>query len=83
MLYAGALHSPKQRGRTQHSRGRDAVKAEFGLVAVPRKYVKDWMLNLLILAFGHSINYGPFKPLLFRELTAREQMELATGEHDD
>lgn len=42
--------------------------AQYELTAVPRRWVKDWMLNLLILAFGHEIpTRRPFRNLLFIE----------------
>lgn len=54
--------------------------AKFYLVAVPKPWVKDWMIELLILAFGHErSNKGPFR-LLFRDLTATEQMNYAGKE---
>ena len=53
------------------------MKDQFSLVAVPRKWVKDWFLNLLIIAFGHSVAvYQPFRWILMRDITARERETL-------
>ena len=42
--------------------------ARYELTAVPRRWVKDWMLNLLILALGHEIPARqPLRSLLFIE----------------
>jgi hypothetical protein len=53
------------------------MKAKFSLIAVPRKWVKDWFLNLLIIAFGHSVAvYQPLRWILMREITVRERETL-------
>jgi len=58
-------------------RRKETMKAEFSLVAVPRKWVKDWFLNLLIVAFGHSVAvYQPLRWILMRDITARERETL-------
>ena len=46
-------------------------------VALPRRWLADWMLNLWNIAFGHSLgSIQPFRWLMFRELTARERMKM-------
>jgi hypothetical protein len=57
---------------TRHSAKYDAIP-----VALPRRWVKDWMLNIWHLAFGHSLGVvQPFRWILFRELSTRERMVL-------
>lgn len=52
------------------------MKGQFGLVAVPRRYVKDWMLSLWNTAFGQTLGTRqPFRWIMFRELSWREQQE--------
>jgi hypothetical protein len=54
------------------------MKAEYGLIAVPHWWVKDWLLNLLVFAFGHEIPaHWPFEHILYREITVREQEQIA------
>lgn len=46
-------------------------------VAVPRWWLKDWMLSLFITAFGYNLGAKqPFRWLMFRELSARERMKM-------
>jgi hypothetical protein len=53
------------------------MKGEYSLVAVPRKWVKDWLLNLLVIAFGHSVAvHQPIRWVLMREITAREREKI-------
>lgn len=53
------------------------MKAKYSLVAVPRRWVKDWFLNLLIIAFGHSVAvHQPLRSILMREVAARERETL-------
>lgn len=50
-------------------------------VAIPRRPLRDWMLNLWNIAFGYSLGtYQPFRWLMFRELTERERMALTDGQ---
>lgn len=52
-------------------------KGQYGLVAVPRWWLKDWVLCIWNLAFGQTLGAKqPFRWMMFRELTAREQMEM-------
>ena len=53
------------------------MDGSYSLVAVPRWWVKDWLLNLLIIAFGHSIPAKqPLQWILMRDITAREREQL-------
>lgn len=46
-------------------------------VALPRRWVKNWMLNLWNIAFGQTLGTKqPFRWILFRELSARERLKL-------
>ena len=46
-------------------------------VAVPRRWLKDWILNIWTIAFGHALGTKqPFRRVMFRELTARERMAM-------
>lgn len=55
----------------------------YGLVAVPRKYVNDWILVAVTLLFGHTLPCkNPLRWVLFRDLTAREMMEMAEEGED-
>lgn len=54
------------------------MKGQFGLVAVPRRWVKNWMLNIWHLAFGQTLGTKqPFRWMMFRELSWREQEKYA------
>ena len=46
-------------------------------VAVPRVWLKDWMLSAFVTLFGYNLGARqPFRWLMFRELSARERMAM-------
>lgn len=49
---------------------------QWGLVALPRKWVNDCILSTAISIFGNKLTTKfPLRQILFHDLTAREQME--------
>jgi hypothetical protein len=52
---------------------------QWSLVAVPRRWVKDWTLELIELVFGEWLmTKQPLRWILMREVTAREMDKIIT-----